>query len=226
MSEQQPLLPSHNNDSEEGENIGRFAIYRERTAKVLEHRLLHKAVILLIVIDAACVLADLTYTFLSEGCEPPEGPDSPKWLEVLSHISLGITTFFLIEIPLSIYALGLTFYNPFGPVPHAVLHLFDALIIMTTFILEVVLRGREQELASLLIILRLWRLVKLVGGVAVGVGEVEEATVKELQETKRELRGMIVALAEAKEENHILRLRMAKIEPNDRQPGTVPQPQP
>jgi hypothetical protein len=148
---------------------------------VLEHRHLHKAVIFLvrlflqstqfniddldqIVTDAACVLADLTYTFLSEGCNPPEGEDSPAWLEVLAHISLGITTFFLVEIPLSLFAFGLRFYNPFGSVPHAVLHLFDAFIILTTFILEVVLRGREQELASLLIILRLWRLVKLVGG--------------------------------------------------------------
>jgi len=179
MSEQQPLLPSHHN--EEGENSGRVAVYREKLAQVLEHRLLHKAVILLvrlflqcsqfnidgfhqIVTDAACVLADLTYTFLSEDCSPPQGEDSPAWLEVLAHISLGITTFFLVEIPLSLFAFGLRFYNPFGPVPHAVLHLFDALIILTTFILEVVLRGREQELASLLIILRLWRLVKLVGG--------------------------------------------------------------
>jgi hypothetical protein len=95
---------------------------------------------------------------------PSEGQDLPKWLEVLSHISLGITTFFLIEIPLSIFAFGPKFYNPFGSVPHSGLHLFDAFIIGTTFTLEVVLRGREQEVASLLIILRLWRLVKLVGG--------------------------------------------------------------
>jgi hypothetical protein len=214
MSDQQPLLPSHR-DQSEGENVGRIAIYREKTAQVLEHRHLHKAVILMIVIDASCVLADLIYTFLSPGCEPPEGADAPEWLEVLAHISLAITTFFLIEIPLSIYAFGFQFYNPFGPVPHSVLHLFDAFIIVTTFILEVVLKGREQELASLLIILRLWRLVKLVGGVAVGVGEVEEETIKELNETRRELQGIIIALSEAKDENHKLRLRLTKYEPGD-----------
>ena len=60
--------------------------------------------------------------------------------------------------------MGAKNYDPFGPVPHAVLHFFDAIVIVTTFVLEVVLRGRERELASLLIILRLWRLVKLVGG--------------------------------------------------------------
>jgi voltage-gated hydrogen channel 1 len=54
--------------------------------------------------------------------------------------------------------------NPFGSVPHASLHLFDAIIILVTFALEVFLGGKEQELAGLLIIFRLWRLVKLVGG--------------------------------------------------------------
>lgn len=155
------------------------------------------------------MLADLIYTFLSEGCTPPEGPDAPHWLEVLAHISLGITTFFLIEIPLSFFAFGPQFFNPFGPVPHAVLHLFDALIIVITFIFEVVLKGREKELAGLLIILRLWRLVKLVGGVAVGVGEVEESDAKELAETREELKGVIVALSQAKEENNELRQRLA-----------------
>lgn len=43
-------------------------------------------------------------------------------------------------------------------------HGTQAFIIITTFVLEVVLKGKEQELAGLLIILRLWRLVKLVGG--------------------------------------------------------------
>lgn len=113
--------------------------------------------------DAVCVLIDLGYTVLSEECTPVGG-ESPEWLKVLAHISLVITYLFLIEIPLSLWAFGRQYMNPFGPVTHASLHAFDAFIILTTFILEVVLRGRERELAGLLIILRLWRLVKLVGG--------------------------------------------------------------
>lgn len=85
------------------------------------------------------------------------------WLETLSHISLGITTLFLIEIPLQLWAFGPKFYNPVYTL-HGSLHLFDAVVIITTFVLEVVLKGRERELAGLLILLRLWRLVKLVGG--------------------------------------------------------------
>ena len=113
-------------------------------------------------IDSACVLADLSYTFLEENCVPDE--EQPLWLEVLSHISLAITTFFLVEIPVTIWAQGWGFYKPGGQAPHSSLHFFDAVVIITTFVLEVVLRGRERELAGLLIVLRLWRLVKLVQG--------------------------------------------------------------
>jgi len=117
-----------------------------------------------VTIDAICVLADLAYSFLSPTCSPPTSDSSPTWLLILSYISLTITSVFLIEIPLSILAFGLQFLNPFGPITHASLHAFDALIIVTTFVLEIILRGKERELAGLLIVLRLWRLVKLVGG--------------------------------------------------------------
>ena len=52
-------------------------------------------------------------------------------------------------------------------------------------------------------------------GVAVGVGEVEVENIKELNEVRRELQGVIVALSEAKDENYKLRLRLAKYEPDD-----------
>lgn len=117
-----------------------------------------------VVTDSVCVLADLAYTVLSDTCTPVEGPEAPIWLNILSRISLAITTLFLAEIPVTLWAMGPNFYNPVGSFPHASLHLFDAFVIVATFVLEVVLRGRERELAGLLIILRLWRLVKLVGG--------------------------------------------------------------
>ncbi|KAI0054195.1 hypothetical protein FA95DRAFT_48995, partial [Auriscalpium vulgare] len=137
---------------------------------------------------------------------------APVWLEVLSDISTTITTLFLIEIPLTLWSLGPKYYFPRGPVPHATLHLFDATIIVTTFVLEVVLRGRERELAGLLIILRLWRLLKLVGGVAVGAGELEDETVKELARVRSELDESHWALARAQEENLHLRARVTALQ--------------
>jgi len=214
MSEQQPLLqdeptaPSYDNDLENGESASKETLtWREWIAEKLESPRLHKIVIALIVIDAVCVLADLSYTFLSDQCSgDPE--ENPLWLEILSHISLVITTFFLVEIPFALYAFGPGFYNPFGGWLHSSLHLFDAVVIVTTFVLEVVLRGKERELASLLIVLRLWRLIKLVGGVAVGAGELSEETQKALRETERDLQQSKDALQRAHSEIENLKSRL------------------
>jgi len=213
MSEQEPLLPAHtpSSNGHDGSN-SLYYQYRSKTAYYLEHPRLHKAVIALITTDAICVLADLAYSFLSSSCEPPGGEDSPAWLEVLARISLGITTLFLIEIPLNLWAFGWQFMNPLGSVPHGGLHFFDTIIIVTTFTLEVILRGKERELAGLLVILRLWRLVKLVGGVAVGAGELEEETIKALEETKSELKLVKAQLTEAREETAFLRMEVQQLQ--------------
>jgi voltage-gated hydrogen channel 1 len=179
-------------------------------------------------------LADLAYTLLSPECEPSGAPDNPAWLEVLSLISTTITTLFLVEIPLALWSFGREFYNPFGRVPHASFHLFDAIIILTTFVLEVILKGKERELAGLLITLRLWRLLKLVGGkrprfcvpdemmtskrlallvgVAVGAGEIDEDTYRELARVQRELEEVRLALTQAHDESQALRERVAWLE--------------
>ncbi|OSD08710.1 hypothetical protein PYCCODRAFT_1380522 [Trametes coccinea BRFM310] len=219
MSEQDPLLPLATNyadgDSAEAQDLDSKSTYERckiRTAEVLESTPLHYTVIALVLIDSVCVLADLAYTFLSEDCTPIEGPDTPLWLNILANISLMITTLFLVEIPVTIWALGLRYYNPVGPVTHGVLHFFDAAVILTTFVLEVGLRGRERELASLLVILRLWRLVKLVQGIAVSAGEIDERQAEELSETRHKLREALTSLQSLRQENQELRVRLAALQ--------------
>jgi len=183
--------------------------FRETVASVLDSKPLHTFVLTLIAIDAACVIADIAFGFLVDGCGTPK---NPAWLEVLANISLGITTFFLIEIPFALWAFGIKHYLPFYGVAHAPLHLFDAIIVVTTFVLEFALKGKERELIGLLVIFRLWRLVKLVGGIAVGAGEVEAEVSEELEQTKRQLEGSVAALAKAREENRKLRARVLWLE--------------
>ncbi|KAI9446415.1 hypothetical protein H4582DRAFT_2124870 [Lactarius indigo] len=220
-SEQEPLLPSSysQDQQDQSQTVASPSTWREHVAEALESSTAHKFVITLIVIDAGCVLVDLAYTLLSSDCETSGAPGAPAWLEVLSLISTVITTLFLIEIPLTVWSLGLEFYKPHGQVPHASLHLFDATIIVTTFVLEVVLRGKERELAGLLIALRLWRLLKLVGapvGVAVGAGEIGEDTIKELARVKYELEESRSALAQTREENQELHARVTWLESQTR----------
>ncbi|KAI0328543.1 hypothetical protein GY45DRAFT_991083 [Cubamyces sp. BRFM 1775] len=219
MSEQDPLLPSTSNyddagslESQEHDSKTTYQRCQIRTAEVLESTPLHYTVIALVLIDSVCVLADLAYTFLSADCTPIEGPDTPLWLNVLANVSLVITTLFLAEIPITVWALGWQYYNPVGPVTHAALHFFDAAVILTTFVLEVGLRGRERELASLLVILRLWRLVKLVQGIAVSAGELDERQAEELSKTRHKLRDALQSLQSLRQENQELRLRLASVQ--------------
>ncbi|KAF8350795.1 hypothetical protein F5887DRAFT_940932 [Amanita rubescens] len=213
MPETQPLLAQDPRSSDQQDGAERRT-WAETTAEFLESAVLHKIVITLIAIDAACVLADLSYTLLTSSCTPEE-PEAPVWLEVLSHVSLAITSLFLIEIPLTLWSFGPRFYNPLGDLPYASLHVFDALIIISTFSLEFLLKGRERELVGLLIALRLWRLVKLVGGVAVGAGELGEEEAKEFAETKKELAKTTAALRAVSEENETLKRKIAALEGRD-----------
>ncbi|KAK7470157.1 hypothetical protein VKT23_001595 [Stygiomarasmius scandens] len=217
--EQEPLLGTSNQD--EGGSSA-----RETLGSFLESPTFHKFVITLIAIDAVCVLADLSYSLLHPDCACAPYPassssflstagsvDLEKVLEILSHISLAITTLFLIEIPLHIFAFGFNYYNPFpGGVPHASFHLFDLIVIVVTFVLEVVLRGGERELAGLLIVFRLWRLVKLVGGIAVGTNELGE---EDTQELMKELEDTKKNLSETLEENQRLRARLTGLGQDD-----------
>jgi hypothetical protein len=61
------------------------------------------------------------------------------------------------------WAFGLRYYNPWSEVEHSTFHLLDALIIVMNFTI-IFLQGPAQEIVGLLVILRLWRLVKLLGG--------------------------------------------------------------
>ncbi|KAL5511638.1 hypothetical protein ACEPAH_4855 [Sanghuangporus vaninii] len=251
IEERQPLLGSPNpnptSSSEERVDLERgdrtsgggdadddeAPTWRERTAEKLEAPSTHKAIILLVAIDASCVLADLVYTFLSPDLECPNAPapsrleleSEPIWLAILAHISLTINTLFLLEIPLALWCFGVAYYNPLPKSlslspssssdekhPYAGLHLFDALVVITTFVLEVVLRGREAELAGLLVLLRLWRLVKLVGGLAVGAGELQEELSNQLDETQRLLQEERARATRLEEENANLRARLADME--------------
>ena len=104
---------------------------------------------------------------------------------------------FLLEIPLAVFGFGLRYYcRP--------LHLFDAIVVVTTFVLDVLLRGQEAQIAGLLVLLRLWRLLKLTTSVAVGTEEYQEeeedTTVAKLRaqrdRLRRELLGARRELAE------------------------------
>jgi len=100
--------------------------------------------------------------------------DEPQWVQVLRDLSFGINFIFVLEHLVRLWASG---WRYFLRVPHWPLHLLDAFVVFTTLILEIGLRSYPElsSLVALLVLLRLWRLIKVVEGVAISVEEVGEA---------------------------------------------------
>jgi membrane protein insertase Oxa1/YidC/SpoIIIJ len=75
-------------------------------------------------------------------------------------------------------------------------HCFDALVIMISFTVDLLTHGIVEEIASLVVILRLWRFVKIVEELSLGASErMEEMQfkVEELQKENEDLRSELGA---------------------------------
>lgn len=73
-------------------------------------------------------------------------------------------------------------------------HCFDATVIVASFIIDVLLRGILEEVASLVIILRLWRVFKIIEELSVGAQEQTEALHERIELLEREKSQMEVEL--------------------------------
>jgi hypothetical protein len=54
---------------------------------------------------------------------------------------------------------------------HSKFHCFDALVILTGFITDALLQGSLEEVASLVVVLRLWRVFKIIEELSAGAQE-------------------------------------------------------
>lgn len=73
-------------------------------------------------------------------------------------------------------------------------HIFDALVIVASFLVDVLTRGIEKEVASLVVILRLFRFVKIIEEMSVGASEQMEdleMRVEQLEQENSDLKGRL-----------------------------------
>lgn len=107
--------------------------WRESLGQKLENEKFHLAVLALILIDAACVVIQIIYTFFHE-CQVPtihtiaEYDQTNYFLiafECAEVISIFICLMFLFECALHLVAFGPQYYLP--GYPHWKLHVFDFL---------------------------------------------------------------------------------------------------
>ncbi|KAF0431526.1 hypothetical protein F8M41_005378 [Gigaspora margarita] len=173
--ETEHLLPAGEEDSHEKEH----ELY-DRLKKISLSRQAHLFVLFLVSADFLCVLTTIVISFLWPEMEREEH----YIFETLSLIAFIIDCVFMVEIAFHLFVFGLGYFFKDS---NWFVHLFDATIVTTTFILELSLKGKEREVAGLLIIFRLWRLIKMLGTVAAGMGEYYDERSENLKKRAEEL---------------------------------------
>lgn len=155
----------------------------------------HSFHVLIVFLTLSNVLLLLTLLIIDEVERQSSHPPSESLVhasEGISIATLSLLSFFMLEIILTLIAFGPGYYWKQDPAWR--IHLFDAIVVIVSFALEVSLHGSAQQFASLLIIFRLWRILKLVTITSNIMDERTAAALAEKEKENLELRREISRL--------------------------------
>nr|XP_046262427.1 voltage-gated hydrogen channel 1 [Scatophagus argus]XP_046262428.1 voltage-gated hydrogen channel 1 [Scatophagus argus]XP_046262429.1 voltage-gated hydrogen channel 1 [Scatophagus argus] len=143
-------------------------------------------VVCLVILDAIFVLAelliDLSVIKLEHGHLAPE---------VFHYLSLALLTFFMVELAGKLFAYRLEFFQ------HK-FEVFDGLVVVISFVLDIVFIFHEDAFdgLGLLILLRLWRVARIINGILVSVKTRAQQKIHKLKESYDHLVQRVTELQE------------------------------
>ncbi|KAK9238648.1 hypothetical protein V1525DRAFT_387382 [Lipomyces kononenkoae] len=150
-----------------------------------ESRLSHIIVITLVAMDTVLVVAELYVELFS--CEEPEKYGGLRAaLPAIRGLTLAIASIFMIELISTIYVFGLGYFFGKGKW----LRLLDAVVIIGSFVFDILAQGTLSEGAELIVVLRFWRIAKI----ANEIGTETKEKMEELQDENGALRGRVMYL--------------------------------
>ncbi|KAI7840282.1 hypothetical protein COHA_006064 [Chlorella ohadii] len=139
-----------------GPNLAKL---QSRCAEVLESSATHYTIIALTLLDLGIVVTELILSSIFPAAEAvPHAVHTTE--EVLSWCSIAILCVFTAELVAKLAVFGHRYFTS------SWWHMADAVVVITSLTLELTLRGIAQEVASLLIFFRLWRILRVMHGVA------------------------------------------------------------
>ncbi|XP_065059479.1 voltage-gated hydrogen channel 1-like [Rhopilema esculentum] len=198
---------------------GAIRHFRERLRKLIHSRNYQIVVITLVLLDAAIAVATLLVDDSTKG----KASHTKELAEHILHdLSLAILSAFMIEIFVKLFALGLSFFK------HK-FEVFDACIVIISFSLDVFMLVNKEEGAlsgvEFIILLRLWRISRIVNGIIMSVKRKTEEKMELLRIQRDELQEQVSKLelkltAQTKEIQHL----RAKLESLGVLPDDQPQP--
>ncbi|KAK7922144.1 hypothetical protein WMY93_009046 [Mugilogobius chulae] len=103
---------------------------------------------------------------------------SAERFQVFHYLSLALLTFFMVELMGKLFAYRLEFF-------HHKFEVFDGVIVIVSFVLDIVFIFREDAFdgMGLLILLRLWRVARIINGVLVSVKTRADQRLHKLKES-------------------------------------------
>jgi hypothetical protein len=140
---------------------------RKSLDQILERKSFHLVVIGLIVIEVLIGIVEMILAlYYDTSCPRIEATHSMQiFREILPWISYVIICFFVVETIIKLWVYRIRLFRHVG-------NIVDLVVISISFALDTVsrvkadLESREQEFATLLLILRFWRILRIVHGVA------------------------------------------------------------
>lgn len=155
---------------------------RAKSRSALASKWGHYLVLFLVAVDVACIFADFLIALHTCELRERHQPVDRRWniaQEALGLVGLIFSCLFMLELIVSVLSFGLSYFN-------SRFHTFDAFVIVLAFVLDVALRGIVEELGSLVVTLRLWRVFKIIEEMGEVSAEMMEKYEDELDSLKRE----------------------------------------
>jgi len=140
-------------------------------------------VLSLVSFDLLGIFADIIINLYQ--CD--QDKNDPAWNDVREGLGIAGLVFsclFMLELILSVWAFGWRYFNSW-------FHTFDATVIVAGFVVDVLLHGILEEVASLVVVLRLWRFFKIIEEFSVGAEEQVsglEMRIEELESQNQDLK--------------------------------------
>ncbi|NXP25481.1 HVCN1 protein, partial [Scytalopus superciliaris] len=134
-------------------------------------------VVCLVILDALLVLGELLMDL--KIIHPDKYHIIPK---VFHYLSLSILTIFLVEVGFKVFVYRREFF-------HHKFEVLDGAVVVVSFVLDVVLIFHEHdfEAVGLLILLRLWRVARIINGIILSVKTRSEQQVSKLKQANLKL---------------------------------------
>ncbi|MCJ1293935.1 hypothetical protein MMC34_005492 [Xylographa carneopallida] len=168
---------------------------RTLTQRALTSKTGHYSVLLLVSLDVSIIFADFLISLYQ--CEHSCGNadsgvnhDLDEAQEVMGVVGLIFSCLFMLELLASIWAFGLPYFK-------SKFHCFDAIVIVAGFIVDVCLKGVLEEIGSIVVVLRLWRVFKIIEEFSAGAEEqMDDLTerIEKLEMENKELKKELYSL--------------------------------